>query len=81
MDEPSSSKGRFATYLDQKNVRYPIEQQIANKQRGVGRQKYPVVVWTLTVAMSAVIIYELVVNWKAQGTPFSFKVKLPFNFD
>jgi membrane associated rhomboid family serine protease len=52
--------------------KYPLEQRIEDKKRGIGRQRYPVVVWTLTVIMVAVFIYELVVNAKAQGTPVSF---------
>ncbi|KAI0274728.1 hypothetical protein BC834DRAFT_814572, partial [Gloeopeniophorella convolvens] len=52
--------------------KYPLEQRIEDKKRGIGRQKYPVVVWALTVSMIAVFIYELVVNAKAQGTPVSF---------
>lgn len=54
--------------------RYPLEQRIENKRRGIGRQRYPFLVWTLTIIMVAVFIYELVVNGKAQGTPISFKV-------
>ncbi|KAG7099128.1 hypothetical protein E1B28_001000 [Marasmius oreades] len=53
--------------------RYPMEQRIEDKKRGIGRQKYPFVVWSFSVIMVAVMIYELVVNWKAQGTPISFK--------
>ncbi|KAI0283353.1 hypothetical protein BGY98DRAFT_1087836 [Russula aff. rugulosa BPL654] len=52
--------------------RYPLQQRIEDKKRGIGRQRYPVVVWTLTVIMVAVFIYELVVNAQAQGSPFSF---------
>lgn len=71
--------------------RYPIEQRIENKKRGIGRQRYPFlgtcgrtlcyaisnlrIVWLLTVIMSAVFIYELVKNSQEQGTPVSFKVK------
>ncbi|KAJ3480719.1 hypothetical protein NLI96_g8157 [Meripilus lineatus] len=59
---------RFLGYRD-----YSLAQRIENKKRGVGRQRYPVVVWVLTVAMVAVFIYELVLNAKNQGNPFSFK--------
>jgi len=52
---------------------YPLEQRIADKRRGVGVQRRPYVVWALTLAMLCVLIYELVVNDKAQGTPVSFK--------
>ncbi|KAF9270141.1 rhomboid-domain-containing protein [Marasmius fiardii PR-910] len=53
--------------------RYPMQQRIEDKKRGIGRQKYPFVVWSFSVVMVAVMIYELIVNWKAQGTPISFK--------
>jgi membrane associated rhomboid family serine protease len=51
---------------------YPLEQQIENKKRGIGRQKYPFVVWALTIAMVGVFVNELVVNSRAQGSPISF---------
>ncbi|KAH9025895.1 rhomboid family-domain-containing protein [Lactarius pseudohatsudake] len=54
--------------------RYPLQQRIEDKRRGIGRQRYPVVVWALTIIMVAVFIYELVVNAKAQGSPISFHV-------
>ncbi|KAI6129228.1 hypothetical protein EV401DRAFT_1928832 [Pisolithus croceorrhizus] len=54
-------------------AKYPLEQKIENKKRGIGRQKYPFVVWALTIAMVGVFINELVVNARAQGTPLSFK--------
>ena len=34
------------------------------------------VVYALTLAMLAVLIYELVYNGKEQGNPFSFKVRM-----
>lgn len=52
--------------------KYPLQQRIEDKKRGIGRQRYPFVVWILTVAMVAVFIYELVVNAQAQGSPVSF---------
>ncbi|KAL5495301.1 hypothetical protein ACEPAI_764 [Sanghuangporus weigelae] len=52
---------------------YPLEQRIENKKRGIGRQRYPVLVWALTLTMTAVLIYELVKNSQEQGTPVSFK--------
>ncbi|EED80427.1 predicted protein, partial [Postia placenta Mad-698-R] len=54
---------------------YPLEQRIADKRRGIGVQKRPYLVYALTLAMLCVLIYELVVNDKAQGTPVSFKVR------
>ncbi|KAF8846303.1 rhomboid-domain-containing protein [Paxillus ammoniavirescens] len=53
--------------------KYPIEQRIEDKKRGIGRQKHPFVVYVLTVVMVGVFINELVVNSRAQGTPVSFK--------
>lgn len=53
--------------------RYPLEQRIEDKKRGIGRQRYPFVVWALTAAMTGVFIYELVLNNREQGTPLSFK--------
>ncbi|KAK7468811.1 hypothetical protein VKT23_003311 [Stygiomarasmius scandens] len=53
--------------------KYPLDQRIEDKKRGIGRQRYPFVVWALTIAMCAVFIYELVSNSNAQGTPVSFK--------
>ncbi|KAF9229202.1 rhomboid-domain-containing protein [Gyrodon lividus] len=53
--------------------KYPIEQRIEDKKRGIVRQKYPFVVYVLTIVMVGVFINELVVNSRAQGTPVSFK--------
>ncbi|KAL0951302.1 hypothetical protein HGRIS_008011 [Hohenbuehelia grisea] len=70
---PSDEKKKspFAGFLA--SGRYPIEQRIEDKKRGIGRQRYPFVVWALTIAMIAVFINELVVNSRAQGSPLSFK--------
>ncbi|KAI6153658.1 hypothetical protein BKA82DRAFT_4092500 [Pisolithus tinctorius] len=53
--------------------KYPLEQRIEDKKRGIGRQRYPFVVWALTIAMVGVFINELVVNARAQGSPVSLK--------
>ncbi|KAF8632591.1 hypothetical protein AX15_001797 [Amanita polypyramis BW_CC] len=53
--------------------KYPLEQRIENKKRGIGRQRHPFAVYFLTVVMIAIMIYELVLNAKEQGSPFSFK--------
>lgn len=53
--------------------RYPLDQRIEDKKRGIGRQRYPFLTWTLTAVMIGVFIYELVVQSKAQGTPVSLK--------
>ncbi|KAH9846838.1 rhomboid-domain-containing protein [Lenzites betulinus] len=52
---------------------YPLEQRIEDKKRGVGVQIRPWACYVLSAAMLGVLIYELVTNSKAQGTPFSFK--------
>ncbi|KZV77506.1 rhomboid-domain-containing protein [Peniophora sp. CONT] len=52
--------------------KYPLEQRIDQKRRGIGRQRYPFVTWVLSVVMVAVFIYELVINSQQQGTPVSF---------
>ncbi|KAK4684349.1 hypothetical protein P7C73_g5833, partial [Tremellales sp. Uapishka_1] len=52
---------------------YPIEQAIERKRRGIGGQKWPVAAWGLAVAMTAVIIYELVANHQVMGTPIAIK--------
>ncbi|KDQ63481.1 hypothetical protein JAAARDRAFT_169346 [Jaapia argillacea MUCL 33604] len=64
-------KTPWAQYLS--DAKYPLEQRIENKKRGIGRQKHPFVVWILTTIMASVFIYELVVNARAQGSPVSFK--------
>ncbi|KAI0361329.1 rhomboid-domain-containing protein [Trametes cingulata] len=52
---------------------YPLEQRIEDKKRGIGVQRHPIACYALSVAMLGVLIYELVTNAKAQGSPFSFK--------
>ncbi|KAH9947152.1 rhomboid-domain-containing protein [Amylocystis lapponica] len=59
---------------------YPLEQRIADKQRGIGVQRYAIVVWLLTATMLAVLIYELVVNARAQGSPVSALINLGARF-
>ncbi|KAG6851199.1 hypothetical protein H0H93_015209 [Arthromyces matolae] len=70
-DPSKEKKSLLSSFMAQ--GRYPIEQRIENKKRGIGRQKHPFVVWILTVVMLAVFIYELIVNSRAQGTPVSMK--------
>ncbi|PPQ78062.1 hypothetical protein CVT26_015501 [Gymnopilus dilepis] len=55
------------------SARYPLDQRIQDKKRGIGRQRHPFVVYGLTVIMVAVFIYELVVNSRQQGSPISLK--------
>jgi len=66
-----SEKAPLARLMD--SGRYPLDQRIEDKKRGVGRQRYPFLTWALTVVMISVFIYELVVQSKAQGTPISLK--------
>lgn len=61
----------FSKFLS--SGKYPLEQRVEDKKRGIGRQKYPFLVYLLTAIMGAVMIYELVLNAKEQGSPFSFK--------
>ncbi|PPQ92685.1 hypothetical protein CVT25_013992 [Psilocybe cyanescens] len=55
------------------SAKYPLEQRIEDKKRGIGRQKHPFVVYALTTAMIGVFIYELVLNARQQGSPISLK--------
>ncbi|KAJ7225593.1 rhomboid-domain-containing protein [Mycena pura] len=63
----------FTQILGGSDANRTLQQRIDMKKRGIGRQRYPFVVWILTAAMVATFIYELVANDKAQGTPVSFK--------
>lgn len=89
ISEPQQQpKSFFGKMMDQ--GRFPLEQRIENKKRGIGRQKYPILSkpilpivvlvvivamkgWALTVAMVAIMIYELVRNDQEQGSPISTK--------
>ncbi|THH11749.1 hypothetical protein EW146_g7942 [Bondarzewia mesenterica] len=66
--EKASPLNRFLS-----DGKYPLEQRIEDKKRGIGRQKYPFLVWALTITMVGVFIWELVLNSREQGTPVSFK--------
>ncbi|WVQ81172.1 hypothetical protein IAT38_003294 [Cryptococcus sp. DSM 104549] len=75
----------FPTGLDRllalfgvKTGAYPVEQAIERKRRGLGGQRWPVAAWGLTVAMTAIMIYELVANYKAMGSPIA--IKPSFNY-
>jgi membrane associated rhomboid family serine protease len=69
--EHTTEKPPLARFLD--SGKYPLDQRIADKKQGIGRQRYPFVVWILTLVMTGIFVYELVVQSKAQGTPVSFK--------
>ncbi|EKM83523.1 hypothetical protein AGABI1DRAFT_110173 [Agaricus bisporus var. burnettii JB137-S8] len=64
-------KNAFTKFLA--SGRYPLEQRIEDKKRGIGRQRIPFVTWALTIAMTGVIIWELVRNAQEQGSPISLK--------
>ncbi|KAF8905496.1 hypothetical protein CPB84DRAFT_1771583 [Gymnopilus junonius] len=68
---PNASGGKLKSLFA--SARYPLDQRIQDKKRGIGRQKHPFVVYGLTVIMVAVFIYEIVVNSKQQGSPISLK--------
>ncbi|KAG8960612.1 hypothetical protein FRC05_006720 [Tulasnella sp. 425] len=69
-----TKKSAFARFFTGDDAKYPLDQQIEAKRRGsLIRQKRPYVCWALACAMISVLIYELVFNGRAQGTPFSMK--------
>lgn len=55
-------------------LRHPVEQRIENRRSGFTRQKRPYVSWLLSLAMTAVLIYELVYNQRQQHSLISLKV-------
>jgi len=63
---------RFTNYMRGKDLKYPLEQRIENRRMGVYRQRWPILVPILTIAMVGVFIWELVLNAHFQGTPVSF---------
>ncbi|KAJ3734755.1 hypothetical protein DFJ43DRAFT_100319 [Lentinula guzmanii] len=63
----------FAKFIGGNEGKYPLEQRIENKKRGIGRQTYPFLTWIISLVLIAVFIYEEVIQTKAQGTPVSFK--------
>ncbi|KAG2023575.1 hypothetical protein CC2G_001213 [Coprinopsis cinerea AmutBmut pab1-1] len=67
----SKPSGPLAKFFG--NTRYPIEQRIENKKRGIGVQRTPFAVYTLSAVMIGVFIYELVLNARQQGSPISLK--------
>ncbi|KAK8843397.1 hypothetical protein IAR55_007054 [Kwoniella newhampshirensis] len=52
---------------------YPVEQAIERKQRGLGGQRWPVAAWGLAIVMTGLLIYELVANYQAMGTPIAIR--------
>ncbi|KAJ4486031.1 hypothetical protein J3R30DRAFT_1439842 [Lentinula aciculospora] len=72
-NQTTDKSSPFARFVGNEG-KYPIEQRIENKKRGIGRQTYPFLTWIISVVLIAVFIYEEVIQSKAQGTPVSFKV-------
>ncbi|BEI83916.1 hypothetical protein CcaverHIS002_0405200 [Cutaneotrichosporon cavernicola] len=54
------------------------DQVVQRRRQGMPGQRWPVMAYLLTVIMCAVMVYELVANSKAQGSPISTKPY--FNF-
>ncbi|WVW79247.1 hypothetical protein I302_101213 [Kwoniella bestiolae CBS 10118] len=52
---------------------YPIEQAIERKRRGIGGQRWPVASWGLAIVMTALMVYEMVANYQAMGSPIATK--------
>ncbi|OXG16240.1 rhomboid family membrane protein [Cryptococcus neoformans Tu401-1] len=69
---------RLLSLFNVKTGAYPVEQAIERKKRGLGGQKYPVAAWCLTAAMTAVMVYEMVRNYQAMGTPIA--IRPTFNY-
>lgn len=46
--------GKLRGFFLGDGARFPLEQRIENKKRGIGRQQYPFVVWALSAAMIGV---------------------------
>ncbi|KAG8905985.1 hypothetical protein FRB99_007842 [Tulasnella sp. 403] len=72
---PRTQKSRFNNLLGASdNAKFPIDQQIEAKRRGaLVKQSRPYLTWALTVVMTGILIYELIANANAQGTPFSMR--------
>ncbi|KEP54380.1 rhomboid family protein [Rhizoctonia solani 123E] len=69
----NAKKSVMARLLGNDGARHPLEQRIQAKRAGVGRQRYPFVVWILSLAMLGVMIWELVRNKQEQGSAISLK--------
>ncbi|ORX39022.1 hypothetical protein BD324DRAFT_618264 [Kockovaella imperatae] len=53
--------------------KFPLEQAIERKRRGLGGQRWPVATYTLTIIMTGLMIYELVRNNSLTGSPIATK--------
>ncbi|WWC97876.1 hypothetical protein V866_004763 [Kwoniella sp. B9012] len=64
---------RLLALVGVKFGQYPIEQAIERKRRGIGGQRWPVAAWGLAVVMTALMVYEMVANYQAMGSPIATK--------
>ncbi|WWC91298.1 uncharacterized protein L201_006241 [Kwoniella dendrophila CBS 6074] len=64
---------RLLALFDVNFGQYPIEQAIERKRRGLGGQRYPIAAWCLTIVMTSLMVYELVANYQAMGSPIATK--------
>ncbi|KAH7340452.1 hypothetical protein B0J17DRAFT_694232 [Rhizoctonia solani] len=69
----NAKKSVMARLMGNDGARHPLEQRIQAKRAGIGRQRYPFVVWLLSLAMLGVMIWELVRNKQEQGSAISLK--------
>lgn len=59
---PSSKEGRFTW-----SNRDKLERKVRERERGIGRQKYPFITWFISFAIVAVFIAELIVSKQRTG--------------
>ncbi|WVQ93311.1 hypothetical protein IAU59_000379 [Kwoniella sp. CBS 9459] len=64
---------RLLALVGVKHGQYPVEQAIERKRRGLGGQRWPVAAWGLALAMTGIMVYELVANYQAMGSPIATK--------
>ncbi|WWC64118.1 uncharacterized protein I303_106726 [Kwoniella dejecticola CBS 10117] len=64
---------RLLALVGVKNGQYPVEQAIERKRRGIGGQRWPVAAWGLAIVMTALMVYEMVANYQAMGSPIATK--------
>ncbi|KAL7409585.1 rhomboid family-domain-containing protein [Mrakia frigida] len=65
--------GKIQRSLAVGSGKFPKEQRIENKKRGLGRQARPWASWTLSVAMICAMIFELVKNKQLTGSVIAIK--------
>ncbi|WVR09136.1 hypothetical protein IAU60_006198 [Kwoniella sp. DSM 27419] len=64
---------RVLAMVGMDHCQYPVEQAIERKKRGLSGQRWPVASWALTAVMTGLLIYELVANYQATGSPIATK--------